>query len=152
MKRDTAAHNEPSEASVAEPESEHDQNETEPGEGERLQKLISRAGIASRRAAEELIAQGRVSINGHVIRELGAKADPYNDRILVDGKPLRLRTGPATVVLLHKPKGTVTTRQDPEGRATVLDLLPRQYQHLHPVGRLDYDTTGVLLLTDDGDL
>lgn len=121
-------------------------------EGERLQKLMARAGIASRRAAETLITQGRVTVNGHVITELGAKADPTNDRIVIDGKSLKLPTGPATVILLHKPKGVVTTKKDPEGRTTVLQYLPAKYHHLHPVGRLDFDTSGVLLLTDDGDL
>jgi pseudouridine synthase len=119
---------------------------------ERLQKLIARAGLASRRAAEELITGGKVSVNGHVITELGAKADPSTDRITVNGRPLQMPSGPATVVLLHKPRGVMTTRHDPEGRTTVLDLLPKNLQHLHPVGRLDYDTSGVLLLSDDGDL
>jgi 23S rRNA pseudouridine2605 synthase len=113
---------------------------------------MARAGIASRRAAEELIAHGRVSINGHIVRELGIKADPDIDRIVVDGKPLKLPTGPSTVILLHKPSGCVTTKKDPEGRATVMDLLPVKYRHLHPIGRLDYDTSGVMLLTDDGEL
>ncbi|MBV9468136.1 MAG: pseudouridine synthase [Abitibacteriaceae bacterium] len=133
------------------PQDARDQ-EPSPTDGERLQKLIARAGVASRRAAEELITQGRVTVNGHVIKELGAKADPLSDRIIVDGKPLHFPTGPATVILLHKPKGVVTTKKDPEGRPTVLQYLPEKYQHLHPVGRLDYDTSGVLLLTDDGEL
>ncbi len=120
--------------------------------GERLQKLIARAGIASRRAAEELIREGRVVVNGHVITELGFKADPERDTITVAGRPLKLPTGPATVVLLHKPKGFVTSRHDPEGRPTVMQLLPKRYAHLHPVGRLDYDTAGALLLTNDGEL
>jgi 23S rRNA pseudouridine2605 synthase len=122
------------------------------GHGERLQKLIARAGIASRRAAEELIASGRVAVNGEVVKELGAKANPQTDRVTVDGKVLALEEKAATVVLLHKPRGTVTTKSDPEKRATVLDLLPRKYKTLHPVGRLDFDTSGVLLLTDDGEL
>lgn len=126
--------------------------EATPPQAERLQKLIARAGIASRRAAEELITSGKVAVNGHAVTELGAKADPATDRITVEGKPLLLPTGPATVVLLHKPRGVVTTRSDPEGRPIVLDLLPKNLRHLHPVGRLDYDTSGVLLLTDDGDL
>jgi 23S rRNA pseudouridine2605 synthase len=114
--------------------------------------LIARAGVTSRRAAEEMIEQGRVSVNGHIVRELGAKADPQRDRIVVDGQPLRLPTGPATVLLLHKPTGVVTTKKDPEGRTTVTHLLPDKYKHLHPIGRLDFDTAGVLLLTDDGSL
>lgn len=119
---------------------------------ERLQKLIARAGIASRRAAEELITAGRVSINGHVIKELGAKANPRADKITVDGKPLILSDKAPTVVLLHKPRGTVTTKDDPEKRPTVFDLLPKKFKTLHSIGRLDFDTAGVLLLTDDGDL
>ncbi|HEY0073723.1 MAG TPA: pseudouridine synthase [Abditibacteriaceae bacterium] len=118
---------------------------------ERLQKLIARAGIMSRRKAEELIAEGRVSVNGHIIRELGAKADILNDHIVVDGTPLRAPSAPV-ILVLHKPRGYMTTRHDPEGRATVMDLLPKKYQQFHPVGRLDYDTAGVLLLTNDGEL
>ncbi len=120
--------------------------------GERLQKLLARAGLSSRRAAEELIAAGRVSVNGHVITEPGQRADPSHDRITVDGQPLKLPTGPAIVLLMHKPTGVVTTRKDPEGRTTVTHLLPDKFKHLHPVGRLDYDTAGALLLTDDGSL
>lgn len=119
--------------------------------GERLQKLIARAGIASRRRAEELILEGRVSVNGHIVRELGAKADLANDNVIVDGTPLR-EPSPPVVLLLHKPKGYVTTRSDPEGRPTVMDLLPKKYAHLHPIGRLDFDTAGVLLFTNDGEL
>jgi len=119
---------------------------------ERLQKLIARAGVASRRAAEELIRQGRVVVNGHTITELGFKADPVRDAIVVEGHPLKMPSGPANVVLLHKPKGVMTTKNDPEGRPTIMQLLPKKYAHLHPVGRLDYDTSGVLLLTDDGSL
>lgn len=129
-----------------------DEAEVDGGGAERLQKLIARAGIASRRAAEELILQGKVSVNGHLITELGHKADPHRDRILVNGYPLKISTAPPIVVLLHKPKGVVTTRDDPAGRTTVLDLLPGKYRHLHPVGRLDFDTSGALLLTDDGEL
>lgn len=124
--------------------------------GERLQKLLSQAGIASRRAGEDLIAQGRVSINGHVVREPGARADLSRDHVLFDGKPLTLPSSPPTVVMLHKPKGCMTTLHDPEGRATVMELIhsdiKRKHPRLHPIGRLDFDTSGVLLLTDDGDL
>src|SRR5581483_3428142 len=84
-----------------------------PEEGERLQKLIAQAGIASRRAAEELIRDGRVLVNGKAVKELGTRADPARDRIVVDGHPLKVRGGPATVILLHKPKGYVTTKADP---------------------------------------
>ena len=123
------------------------------GDGkERLHKLLAQGGVASRRSAEEVIEQGRVTVNGHVIKEMGFKADPVRDHIVVDGHPLKLRSGPATVVLLHKPKGYVTTKNDPEDRPTVLALLPQKYHYLHPVGRLDYDTSGILLFTDDGTL
>lgn len=123
-----------------------------PEEYERLQKLISRAGIASRRAAEELISRGKVAVNGRVVTELGAKANPTRDKIVVDGRPLILSDAAPIVILLHKPRGYVTTKHDPEGRDTVLDLLPKKLHAVNPVGRLDYDTSGVLLLTDDGDL
>ena len=116
-----------------------------------MHKLIAQSGVASRRAAELLILEGRVAVNGHTIKELGAKADPLNDHIVVDGKPLK-PPGAPIVLLLNKPKSYVSTRSDPEGRATVMDLLPKKYQHLYPVGRLDFETAGVLLLTNDGEL
>lgn len=125
---------------------------TPEGQDERLQKLMARAGIASRRAAEKLIREGKVTVNGHVVTELGVKADPQIDRIVVEGKPLHISDKAPIVLLLHKPRGYVTTKSDPQGRATVLDLLPRKFHTLHPVGRLDFDTAGILLLTDDGDL
>jgi len=118
---------------------------------ERLQKLIAAAGIASRRHAEELITQGRVSVNGHIVTELGTKADPARDHIKVDGKPLPRREA-WVYVLLHKPKGYVTTVTDPEGRPTVMDLLPQGGPRLYPVGRLDYLSEGLILLTNDGAL
>ena len=125
---------------------------TEPREDEeRLQKLIARAGVASRRAAEEMIFAGRVTVNDEVVREAGFKAS-RRDRIAVDGRVLRFPTGAATVVLLHKPVHVVTTKSDPQGRITVTDFLPPKLSHLHPIGRLDFDTTGLLLLTDDGEL
>ena len=119
----------------------------------RLQKILSTAGIASRRAAEEYITQGRVTVNGETVTELGTKADPETDDIRVDGR--RVKT-PARrrYILLYKPKGYITTRSDPERRPTVLDLLTtggvRDY--VYPVGRLDYDSEGLLLLTSDGEL
>ncbi|MGC2108869.1 MAG: pseudouridine synthase [Candidatus Korobacteraceae bacterium] len=118
---------------------------------ERLQKIIAAAGIASRRKAEELITQGMVSVNGQTVTELGTKADPEIDRIKVNGKPL---SGPERHVylLLHKPKGYVTTVTDPEGRPTVLDLLRGVGTRVYPVGRLDYLSEGLLLLTNDGEL
>ena len=117
---------------------------------ERLQKLIAAAGEYSRRAAEELILAGRVTLNGQVVTQLGTKAGP-DDVICLDGKPLHVPKRKRTV-LLHKPAGFVTTRHDPEGRPTVYDLLYDDDAALHPIGRLDRDTTGLLLLTNDGDL
>ncbi|PQV65016.1 rRNA pseudouridine synthase [Abditibacterium utsteinense] len=119
---------------------------------ERVSKLIAKAGIASRRAAEEMIAAGRVTLNGHTFTEQGTKADILNDRIIVDGHPLRISEKPGVVLVFHKPRLVMTTKDDPGGRSTVMDFLPRKWQSLHPVGRLDFDTSGVLLLTDDGEL
>ena len=118
---------------------------------ERLQKIIAAAGIASRRKAEELITQGRVAVNGQVVTELGSKADPARDYIKVDGKLLR---GPErhTYLLLNKPRGYVTTVSDPEGRPTVMSLLHHVPERIYPVGRLDYASEGLLLLTNDGEL
>jgi pseudouridine synthase len=118
---------------------------------DRLQKILSHAGIASRRAAEKLIAEGRVTVNGKAVREMGTKADPAHDDIRVDGRrvkgPERLR-----YILLYKPAGYVTTRSDPQRRHTVMDLIDGVREYVYPVGRLDYDTEGLLLLTNDGDL
>jgi 23S rRNA pseudouridine2605 synthase len=118
---------------------------------ERLQKIIAAAGIASRRKAEELITGGLVSVNGQTVTELGTKADPEHDRIKVGGKVL---AGPERPVylLLHKPKGYVTTVTDPEGRPTVLDLVRGVGSRVYPIGRLDYLSEGLLLLTNDGEL
>jgi 23S rRNA pseudouridine2605 synthase len=119
--------------------------------GTRLQKILSQAGIASRRAAEKLIAEGRVSVNGKTIREMGTKADPLADDIRVDGR--RIRTAERTrYILLYKPVGYVTTRADPQRRRTVIDLLAGIREYVYPVGRLDYETEGLLLVTNDGDL
>lgn len=118
---------------------------------ERLQKILAGAGVASRRASEEIITAGRVSVNGVVVTELGTKADPDSDEISVDGKPLR-RTRRLLYFLLNKPKGYVTTVSDPEGRATVMDLLPKDVERVYPVGRLDYGSEGLLLMTNDGEL
>ena len=121
------------------------------GVGIRLQKILSTAGVASRRASEELITGGRVTVNGEVVRELGSKADPAADVIRVDGR--RIRTDIRHRYLaLYKPRGYVTTRKDPEGRPTVIDLLARDVGYIYPVGRLDYDSEGLLLLTTDGEL
>ena len=118
---------------------------------ERLQKIIAAAGIASRRKAEELITSGLVSVNGQTVTTLGSKADPEVDHIKVNGKPLRGPERPV-YVLLHKPKGYVTTVTDPEGRPTVLDLVRGVGARVYPVGRLDYLSEGLLLLTNDGEL
>lgn len=118
---------------------------------ERLQKIIAAAGVTSRRKAEELILEGRVSVNGHFITELGSKADPVRDKILVDGRPLR-RPGGRTIILLNKPDGCVSTVSDPQHRQTVVSLLRGVKERVYPVGRLDYHSTGLLLLTNDGEL
>jgi 23S rRNA pseudouridine2605 synthase len=120
-------------------------------EGIRLQKVLSQAGIASRRAAEKLIADGRVSVNGKTILEMGVKVDPGKDEIRVDGRRIK-GVSQLRYILLYKPAGYVTTRSDPQRRRTVLDLLAGVREYVYPVGRLDYDTEGLLLLTNDGEL
>ena len=117
---------------------------------ERLQKILSQAGIASRRKAEELIQAGRVSVNGATITELGSKADLERDHIKVDGKLLRAPKR-HIYIALNKPKGCVTTVSDPEGRPTVMHLLRGVKDRVFPVGRLDYNSEGLLLLTNDGE-
>ncbi len=117
---------------------------------ERLQKFLSRAGVASRRASEEMIRAGRVSVNGQVVRELGVKIDPDRDMVKVEGR--RVRPEPVVTVMLHKPYGYISTTKDPQGRRVVTDLLGEKGPRLYPVGRLDYDATGLLLLTNDGEL
>lgn len=118
---------------------------------DRLQKILSRHGIASRRDAEQMILSGRVSVNGRQVKELGTKADPDCDRIAVDGKLLQTQAPEFVYLLLNKPTGVVCTCDDPQGRRTVLDLLPAQYRHVYPVGRLDYNSSGALILTNDGE-
>ena len=118
---------------------------------DRLQKILSRHGIASRREAEQIILAGRVAVNGRTITELGTKADPERDRIEVDGKLLQTNAPDFLYLLLNKPTSVVSTCDDPQGRKTVLDLLPPQYQQVYPVGRLDYNSSGALILTNDGD-
>jgi 23S rRNA pseudouridine2605 synthase len=118
---------------------------------ERLQKILSTAGVASRREAERLIAQGRVTVNGRPVTTLGTRADPTTDVVAVDGERVRTETERRTIVL-HKPRGVVSTLRDPEGRPTVRDLLPTVRERLYPVGRLDLQTSGILLLTNDGAL
>lgn len=118
---------------------------------DRLQKILSRHGIASRREAEQIILAGRVAVNGRTITELGTKADPERDRIEVDGKLLQTNAPDFLYLLLNKPTSVVSTCDDPQGRKTVLDFLPPQYQQVYPVGRLDYNSSGALILTNDGD-
>jgi 23S rRNA pseudouridine2605 synthase len=116
---------------------------------ERLQKILARAGLASRRHAEELIRAGRVRVGGRVVTELGVRADPFRDRIEVDGK--KIVPEPPAYLVLHKPRGVVSTLRDPEGRRTVAELVQGVRVRVVPVGRLDYHTSGVLLLTNDGE-
>ena len=117
---------------------------------ERVQKFLSRSGAASRRQAEQMMLEGRVTVNGTVVRELGVKLDPDKDAVKVDGKRVHGET-PA-YVLLYKPKGTICTLDDPEQRPTVMELVRGVKARLFPVGRLDFDTTGALLLTNDGEM
>ena len=126
---------------------------------ERLQKIIASFGLASRRGSEELIRSGRVKLNGQIITELGTKANPDCDRITLDGKPVNYKPNQTLnykptldYLLLHKPVGFICSRHDPQGRKTIQTLLPNQYRHLYSVGRLDYNSSGALLLTNDGDL
>jgi 23S rRNA pseudouridine2605 synthase len=118
---------------------------------ERLQKIIAHAGFASRREAETMIREGRVTVNGRVVTELGTKANPGRDHIKVDGK-LITRAETHRYILLYKPKEVASTVNDPEGRKTVVDLVKGVRERIYPVGRLDYQSEGLLLLTNDGDL
>src|SRR5690349_186391 len=118
---------------------------------ERLQKIIAAAGIASRRHAEEMITQGRVSVNGQIVSELGSKADLEHDHIRVDGKLLKGSERPV-YLLVNKPRGYVTTVTDPERRPTIMDLVRRVSARVYPVGRLDFNSEGLILLTNDGAL
>jgi 23S rRNA pseudouridine2605 synthase len=117
---------------------------------ERLQKVLARAGVASRRKAEEMITEGRVKVNGKVITELGSKADLDRDHIKVDGKLLHAPRK-LVYIALNKPKGVVTTVTDPQGRETVMDFIKGVKERVYPVGRLDYHSEGLILLTNDGE-
>ncbi len=117
---------------------------------ERLQKILANAGVASRRKCEELIKEGKVAVNDKVVTELGAKADPDKDAITVNGRPIKREQ--KLYLLFHKPKGVITTMSDPKGRSTVHDYLKGIKERVYPVGRLDYDSEGLLLLTNDGEL
>lgn len=116
---------------------------------ERLQKIMAQAGIASRRKAEEMIKAGRVQVNDEVVKELGTKVDPDEDIIVVDGK--KIREEKKVYLLFHKPKGVITSVKDPKGRKTVTDFMTDIKERVYPVGRLDYDTEGLLILTNDGE-
>jgi len=119
---------------------------------ERLHKFLSRAGVASRRLAEDWIRAGRVAVNGQVVTEMGVKIEADLDKVQVDGRLVRPPAAPVTV-MLHKPYGYISSTHDPQGRRVVTDLLRDAFkERLYPVGRLDYDATGLLLLTNDGDL
>jgi 23S rRNA pseudouridine2605 synthase len=116
---------------------------------ERLQKFLAEAGVASRRAGEQIILAGRVTVNGQTVRELGLKVDPAHDRVAVDHQPLRARR--KIYVAVNKPRGLVCSRNDELGRPTVYELLPAEWGHLHSVGRLDFNSEGLLFLTNDGE-
>src|SRR5437763_912078 len=118
---------------------------------ERLQKILSQAGVASRRASEQLMLDGRVTVNGEAVRELGTKADVARDDIRVDGRRVKIAEQ-RRYLLLNKPRGYVTTRSDPQRRPTVIDLLRGVREYVYPVGRLDFESEGLLILTNDGDL
>ena len=114
----------------------------------RLQKFLAEAGIASRRASEQIILAGRVTINGETARELGVKVDPAHERIMVDGQAVKPRR--KLYIALHKPRGYLCTRRDPQDRRTIAELLPREWANLYSVGRLDRDSEGLIFLTNDG--
>jgi 23S rRNA pseudouridine2605 synthase len=116
----------------------------------RLQKYLADSGLASRRASEQVIREGRVEVNGETVTELGTKVDPAQDKVTVDGTPVRAKR--KLYVALHKPRGLVCSRNDELGRATIYELLPREWSHLHSIGRLDFNSEGLLFLTNDGEL
>ena len=115
----------------------------------RLQKFLAEAGVASRRAGEQLILAGRVAVNGKIVQQLGVKVDGARDEVTVDGQPVKTRR--KLYVALHKPRGLVCSRKDELGRPTIYELLPKEWAHLHTVGRLDYNSEGLLFLTNDGE-
>jgi 23S rRNA pseudouridine2605 synthase len=115
----------------------------------RLQKFLAETGVASRRAAEKLIREGHIEVNGQTVTELGSKVEPARDRVTVDGRPVKIRR--KLYVAINKPKGYISTRSDPEKRRIITDLLPPEWRNLYPVGRLDHDTEGLIFLTNDGD-
>jgi 23S rRNA pseudouridine2605 synthase len=116
----------------------------------RLQKFLAEAGVASRRASEQVILEGRVDVNGETVSQLGRKIDPLHDKVRVDGKPVRSKR--KIYLALNKPRGLVCSRQDELGRATIYELLPKEWGHLHSIGRLDFNSEGLIFLTNDGEL
>jgi len=116
----------------------------------RLQKFLADAGIASRRAGEQIIREGRVAVNGETVAELGTKVDPLHARVSVDDKPVRARR--KRYLALNKPRGLVCSRSDELERPTIFSLLPKEWSHLHSVGRLDFNSEGLIFLTNDGEL
>ena len=117
---------------------------------ERLQKYMSNCGIASRRKCEEIILAGRVTVNGNKITKIGCTVDPQKDKVYLDGKPIK-KEKEKIYLIVNKPRGYVSTVSDPEGRKTVLDLVPQKKYRLYPIGRLDYASEGIIILTNDGD-
>ncbi len=115
----------------------------------RLQKFLADAGIASRRAAEAIIAEGRVEVNGRKVTTIGSKVDPASDKVTLDGRPVSVRK--RLYVALNKPPGYLCSRSDPDGRRLASQLLPSDWGHLYPVGRLDYESEGLIVFTNDGD-
>ena len=115
----------------------------------RLQKFLADAGLASRRAGEQLILSGQVAVNGGIVSTLGARVNPERDRVTVNGAPLKAKR--KLYVAVNKPRGCICSRRDPQRRRTVGDLLPREWSNLYPVGRLDYDSEGLIFLTNDGE-
>ncbi len=119
---------------------------------ERLQKVLAQAGVASRRTSEEWIRKGWVEVNGKVVTQLGTKVNPHTDKIRVRGKWIQTEPKKKIYIMMNKPRGVITSTRDPQGRKVVTDLLPPLSERVYPVGRLDYDTEGLLLLTNDGQL
>ncbi len=115
----------------------------------RLQKFLADGGVASRRASEQMILDGRIAINGQIVKELGTKVEPGRDRVSVDGKPVNVKR--KVYLALNKPRGMVCSRKDEHQRPRIYDLLPREWEHLHSVGRLDYNSEGLIFLTNDGE-
>jgi 23S rRNA pseudouridine2605 synthase len=115
----------------------------------RLQKFLADSGVSSRRAGEELIRAGRVGVNGHIVQQLGAKVDPEHDHVTLDGKPVKAKR--KIYLAVNKPRGLVCSRKDELGRPSIYELLPAEWGHVHSVGRLDFNSEGLIFLTNDGE-